>query len=139
MEKFSESQTWYVVFNKTRGAHRWWKIFLHKDFGHVYAIRESNGGSLLYNYLQHATAISNYDEPVESIIAREIDGGVTAVLALTVHYSSHYLPTPIEILTCVNATKRLLGIRKRIYTPKGLYHEMIKAGAHILKPYCIDK
>lgn len=82
-------------------------------------------------------AIREYPNTLEDIIAQELAQNPTAILMMTVHYGSHYKLMPLELLTCVSVAKRVLGIRSRLITPKGLYHELIKAGAVIIKPYCI--
>lgn len=112
---------------------------MHRDFQHVHLVRGSNGKALMINPFVHVMAIREYDNTIESFLLQEAEQNPTAILQLTVHYGSHYKPAPMELLTCVSVAKRILGIRNRLITPKALYHELIKAGAIIIKPYCITQ
>lgn len=134
MERYTDSQTWLIVFDRSLG-NNWWSRVLHPLFGHVHLLRESRGHTLMVNSMAHIMAVREYPNSLPDIIAQEMAQNPTAILQYTVHYGAHYKPAPIELLTCVSVVKRILGIRTRCFTPKGLYHEMIKAGALILKPY----
>lgn len=135
MERYTDSITWYVVFDKCY-ARRWWSYFLHKDFGHVHLWRQAQNQSIMINLLSHAMCVRHCDQTIEQAIENELAHGCTAILSHTVHYSAFYKPRPLEPITCVSVAKRLLCISKPI-TPKQLYHEMIEAGATIIKPFTI--
>lgn len=137
MERYTDSQTWVIVFDRSYGARKWWHCFLHPQFQHVHLLRDNRDYCLMINSFQHVMAVREYPNTLEDIMQQEIAQNVTAILQLTVHYGSHYKPAPLELLTCVSMAKRLLGIRSRLITPKALYHELIKAGAFVIKPYCI--
>lgn len=137
MERFTDSQTWYIIFDKGYGPKGWWDLFLHPKFRHVHIVREINGQAVMVNQFLHALAVREYPNSIEDFITQELNQKPTALLQYTVHYGAHYLPSHIEPLTCVTVAKRILGIRKRILTPKALYHELIKAGAHVILPYCV--
>lgn len=135
MERYTDSQTWLIVFDKTYGLkRRWW---LHRDFQHVHLIRDNRDFCLMVNSFAHVMAVKEYPNSLVDIVQQEIAQNPTAILQYTVHYGSHYKPAPIELLTCVSVAKRILGIRNRLVTPKQLYHELLKAGAEVIKPYCI--
>jgi hypothetical protein len=133
MERYTDNQTWYIIFDKSYTKRRWW---LHKDFQHVHLVRDNRDFALMVNSFAHVMAVREYPNSLEDFIAQELSFNPTAILQLTVHYGSHYRPAPIELLTCVSVAKRLLGIRHG-KTPKQLYHELIKAGALVIKGYTI--
>lgn len=137
MERLTEPQTWFIVFDRSYGGQGWWKPLLHREFQHVLLYRDMGDHVIQYNPLSHATAILVHPFSIDDVLASEIERGVTAILSYTVYYGAIYKRVPIEIHTCVSAAKRLLGIRSRLMTPKALYHELIKAGAHIIKPFAI--
>jgi hypothetical protein len=127
MERFTDSQTWYVCFQPS-GARRWWNLFLNTPFQHVMLLTEVEGGVLCINSLAHAFAVKIYPNKIEELIS-----GI--VLSRTVHYSMIYEKMPLMPLTCVAIACRILGIRKRIMTPKGLYDELIKSGCNVIIPH----
>lgn len=137
MERFKDSQTWYVVFD-TSTSGNWWTRLLKKEFRHVLLWREIEGGCICINPLAHVFAVQYYaNAKLDDMIRQELEQGCTAILSQTVHYSSFYHIQPIEPFTCVTVAKRMLGIRKRIITPFALYREMVKMGATIIKPFTI--
>lgn len=136
MERFTDSQTWIVVFDKCHGQ-AWYRYFLHPKFGHVHLLREINGKCLMVNSFLHVLAVKEYPNTLCEMIQAEAERGVTAMVQFTVHYSSHYRPGYLEPITCVSVAKRILGIRRRLITPKALYHELIRAGALVIKPYVV--
>lgn len=137
MERYTDSQTWYVVFDRSYSGLKWFHLFLHPKFRHVHLLRDNRDFCLMVNSFAHVMAVREYPNTLEDIIQQELAQNPTAILSYTVHYHSHYKPAFIEPLTCVTVAKRILGIRSRLQTPKQLYHEMIKAGATVIKPYCI--
>lgn len=133
MERFTDSQTWLVVFDRCYGLkRRWW---LHPAFQHVHLLRDNRDQCLMVNSFAHVMAIREYPNTLEDILQQELLQNPTAILQYTIHYGSHYRPGFIEPLTCVSVAKRILGIRRRLLTPKQLYHELIRAGALVIKPY----
>ena len=137
MERYTDSQTYYVVFDRAHSKH-WISLFLHPRFQHVHLLRDNRDFCLLINSFAHCMAIREYPNTLEDILFQEAEPRPTPILQMTVHYGSIYKPAPIELLTCVSVAKRLLGIRTRCLTPRGLYKEMIKAGATVIIPYCPD-
>ena len=136
MERYTDSQTWYCVFDKAYGLKKWWQRFLHKDFQHVHLIRDNRDYCLMVNSMQHVMAVREYPNTLEDILAQEIEQSPSAILMMTVHYGSHYKHMPLEPLTCVTVAKRLLGINARaVQTPRSLYCEMLKAGATVIKGF----
>lgn len=138
MERLTEPQTWFVVFDRSYGGLGWWKPFISKKFQHIILFRDMGGYVLQYNTLSHMTGILIHPFSIDDVLASEIERGVTAILSHTVYYGALYKRCYIEPHTCVSGAKRLLGIRSRLITPKALYHELIKAGAHVIKPYCVS-
>lgn len=136
VERYTDSQTWIAVFDRSHGVRRWWHYLLHPQFRHVHMLRDNRGQCLLVNSFLHVMAVREYPNTLEDILQQELEQNPTAILQLTVHYGSHYQPAPLELLTCVSVCKRLLGIR-RGRTPKQLYHEMIRAGAIVIKPFAV--
>lgn len=137
MERYLDSQTWIVVFDRSYASLKWWHRLLHPQFQHCHLLRDNRDYCLLVNCFQHSFAIREYPNTLEDIVSQELEQNPTAILQMTVHYGSYYKQLPFELLTCVSVAKRLLGISTRVFTPKGLYHEMIRAGAIIIKPYTI--
>jgi hypothetical protein len=76
---------------------------------------------------------------LEDVVKSELGRGVTAILSHTVYYGGIYKRSYIEPYTCVSAVKRVLGIRSRLFTPKALYFELLKAGALPIKHACITR
>ena len=91
----------------------------------------------MVNSFAHVMAIREYPNTLDDILQQELLQNPTAILQMVVHYGSHYRPGFIEPLTCVSVAKRILGIRRRLLTPKQLYHELIRAGALVIKPYSV--
>lgn len=138
MERYKDSQTWYVAFDRSYGGFKWWHSFLHPKFRHVHLFRDNRDCCLVVNSFHHVMAVREYPNTLMDYMQQEIAQNPTAILQLTVHYGSHYKPNHLEPLTCVSVAKRLLGIRNRfVFTPKQLYHELLKAGAEVIKPYCV--
>lgn len=127
MERFTSSQTWYVCFMPST-TRTWYNFFLHPQFRHILLLRETDGGVLVANSMAHCFAIDTYPGEIKDYIT-----GI--VLSRTVHYGMIYEPMPILPTSCVTFACRLLGIRKRIFTPRGLYKELIKCGANIIIPH----
>jgi hypothetical protein len=134
-ERLTESVTWYIIFDECHIG-RWWSKLLHPKFGHVHLWRQAGEQSILVNPLSHAMCVRHCDQTIDAAIQNEIASGCTAVLGFTVHYGSFYRPKPLEFLTCISIAKRILCINKST-TPKQLYHELIKAGAQVIKPFTI--
>jgi hypothetical protein len=137
MERFTDNQTWYVVFDRNYGGLKWWHCFMNPKFRHVHLLKENRGHCLMVNSFAHVMAVREYPNSIVDIIQQELAQNPTAILQYTVHYGSHYKQSYIEPLTCVSVVKRILGIRSRLLTPKALYHELIRAGATVIKPYCV--
>ena len=137
MERYTDSQTWYAIFDRSHGGRTWWKLFLHPAFQHVHLVRDNRDYSLAVNSFRHVMAVREYPNTIEDFLQQELAQNPTAILQMTVHYGSYYKECPIDILSCVSVAKRLLGIHSRLLTPKQLYHEMIRAGATVIKPYCV--
>ena len=137
MERFTDSQTYYVVFDQALGIRKWWHILLHPKFRHVFLMRDNSEGSLVINSMAHVIAIKQYPNSITNLVQQELAQFPTAILQYTVHYGSHYKENYIELLTCVSVVKRILGIRSHLITPKSLYHELLKAGAIAIKPYVV--
>lgn len=127
MERFTDSQTWYVCFTPST-TRKWYNFLMRPEFKHVMLMREIDDGVLVVNPLQHCLASKIYPTKLVDCIS-----GI--VLSRTVHYGMIYNPMPIMPMTCVTVACRLLGIRKRIFTPHGLYKELIKSGANVVIPY----
>jgi hypothetical protein len=128
MERFTDSQTWFAVFDGST-ERRWWNLFLHERWRHVLLWRQLDDGVLCINPLSHVLAVRHYTGAVEHYIGQEIEQKCSAVLSLTVHYSMVYERQLLDWVSCVSIAKRILGIRKRVITPKGLHKAMLKAGA----------
>ena len=136
MERYTDSQTWVIVFDKGYGPIRWFYRLWHKEFQHVHLLRDNRDYCLMVNPFAHCTAIREYPNTLFDIIQQELKQNPTAVLQITTHYGSFYKPAPIELLTCVSMVKRILCINSiLVLTPKQLYWELIKAGAIVIKPY----
>lgn len=136
MQRFEESQTWLVVFDRSYGAPEWWKFLLHRDFKHVRMYQVLDDGYIAADSLRHVMCVRSISKNDTDVIATEARS--TAILCATVHYSGIYKKAPIEIMTCITVAKRILGIHGRwIWTPRGLYRELLKSGAKVVKPWTI--
>lgn len=133
-ERLTDVQTWYVVFDVSRGG-SWFAKLLPWDFQHVILFRESAAGSLMLNPMSQLIAVKEYEINIIDVIRQEIEQGVTAVLQYTVYAGAHYKGWPPEPMTCVSIAKKVLGIRAWVFTPYGLYKELLRAGAIAIKPY----
>lgn len=135
MERHTEVQTWYVCFDISH-AFSWWTIFLHHKFQHIILFKESaSGGTIMLNPMSQLLAIKEYDNSIVNIINQEATQGTTAILQYTVYAGAHYRDWIVEPLTCVSVAKKVLGFRRRLITPYGLYKELLRAGAIAIKPY----
>lgn len=137
MERYTDSQTYYIVFDKALGLkRRWW---LHREFQHVHLLRDNRDFCLMINSMAHVMAVKEYPNTLEDILQQEILQNPTAILQRIIHYGACYKPSNIEILTCVSVAKRVLGIRNRwVLTPRQLYKELLRSGALTIKPYTPD-
>jgi hypothetical protein len=134
-ERLVDVVTYYVVFDRCHVG-RWWSKLLHPQFGHCYLWRQAGDGSILINPLSHALCVRHCDQSIEQAIENELLHDCTAIVAHTVHYGAFYKPKGLEILSCVSIAKRLLCLNNG-RTPKQLYHETIKAGGNVIKPFTI--
>lgn len=137
LERYTDSQTWYVIFDRSTGTRKWWSWFLHRDFQHVHVVRECGDSTLMINSFLHCMAAKEYPCDIFNFMQQELAQDPTAVLMITVHYGAHYKPMPLDLLTCVSVVKRLLCIRSRAITPMQLYRELLRAGATVVKPHCV--
>jgi hypothetical protein len=137
LERFTETQNWVVVFDRSYGR-AWWKVFLHPRFQHVHCLRETaDGRTLMVSSMAHVMCVREYPNSLFDIVQQELGQNPTAILQYLVHYGSSYKHAPIDFLTCVSVVKRLLGITTGVNTPKQLYHELIRAGATVIKPFTV--
>lgn len=123
---YNESQTWYVCFASSTVS-PWYAKLLHPMYRHVYLLSEVEGGVLYVDCMRHALAVSVRPGKIEEYL------GNGAVLCRIVHYGMLYKPAPIRMLSCVSIALMLLGINKRIFTPRGLYKELKRAGALVIR------
>lgn len=128
MERYTASQTWYVVFDRTT-QRKWWSLFLDRDYGHVSLWLGCDDGCVWVNPLSHCVAIKRFESPVEEMLRQEAEQKPTAILARTVNYGMLWKPRLAEPLTCVSVAKRVLGVGGFVFTPKQLHRKLLTIGA----------
>ena len=113
-----------VVFDGRAGL-PWLKV-LRPGFRHCFALIESDAGWIVYNPLSNRTEIGLVGPRKVEDLRRHFDRHKMAcvVVRLPAAYSSS--ARPLAIFTCVEAIKRLLGIRRAsVITPWNLFKFLI--------------
>lgn len=102
-----------------------WLRFLRPGFRHCYAVAESQGQWFVYNPASHQTAVHALGKfPSGLLIEWLLAEGHTVVMC-RIEKAAHRV-APVRPYTCVEALKRLLGVRaKWVFTPWQLYKYLI--------------
>lgn len=123
---------WYVGFNGDYNGRekRWWDIFTCNEFRHCMLLGYDPqlGVWLYYDPTMNGAAVEIFcqDDPsIDMIIQHFAVNGKW----LKVKPQKHLFVTGLWRLYCVTAVKHILGIKSSALTPKGLYRDLVKAGA----------
>ncbi len=104
----------------------WWLRFLRSGFKHCYAVVEDRGQWVVYNPASHKTdiiVIGSY--PMARLMDR-LYGNKEVIVGMRVRNAPNRM-APIRPFSCVEAVKRLLGIRAPYaFTPWQLYKHLIR-------------
>jgi hypothetical protein len=129
-------QDWYVLFGDGFSATRpWWHRFLAPGYRHCMALRAtwSGGASILVEHIGNRLLVEVFPEPVDDLVLRYLQQRQTRhALKVRVPNPDDAMPQAMLRLpmTCVEATKALLGIRApRIIFPRQLAQHLRAAGA----------
>lgn len=134
-EYFDEVQSWLIVFDKGQSEQkRWWHL-LPLRMGHVFLLREAGSGVLMLNPVEWGLAV-RYESISLIDAAQHYGANAQAILSYTCDYRRNVLPVRRGVITCVSIVKAVLGLRKcRAVTPFGLYRQLLKRGAFVVKPF----
>lgn len=128
----------YVVFQGAKEA-RFWDSWTDKGFRHCWAFHPVDfpaPGLMADQYcLKVEVAAKRIDTncwwaPPDNVIEHFLKAGVTDILRVRVDIGGNSRYIPRGLLTCVSATKSLLGLRAWwVLSPLQLYAHLIRHGA----------
>ncbi len=110
------------------GGHAEYKAlrFLRPGFRHCFAVIESQGKWVLYNPLSIGTQLDVWPGDCEETLRLWLETHGYKVIMVQVR-SLELEPLPWSIFSCVEAVKRVLGVRAPwIMTPWQLYKSLVK-------------
>lgn len=115
-----------VVFSGE--AHLFWLRLLRPGFRHCFLALESHGRWITYDPMLHRTALALLSVPASFDLAGWYRvRGLTVVVTRVPPLPAQPRPMPWGPFTCVEAIKRILGIRdRRIVTPWRLYRRLAR-------------
>jgi hypothetical protein len=105
----------------------WWLRWLRPGFRHCYALIECESGWVICNPASHRTEIRSIGCPALADLLDWLfaDGAVVAAWRLS---EVPNRMAPVRPFTCVEAVKRLLGLRAPgVFTPWQLYQHMSRS------------
>lgn len=123
---------WYIGFvgDFEGRPKRWHDFFTHKQFRHVFAMGFEPRLNCYVVYEPHT-----FGTTIEVIPA---DDQTISQLIFTISQCGHWLKVKAQPgqfffgqpwLSCVTAIKHLVGLRSCALRPKGLYRDLVRAGA----------
>lgn len=122
--EWTEGARAFVVFSGS--ADLPWLRLLRPGFRHCYAVVESRGLWAAYNPASHQTDLSVIGELPFSMLAAWLFDGEKTVVGCRVSRAEHRL-APVRPYTCVEAIKRLLGLRAPlVFTPWQLFRHLTR-------------
>lgn len=115
----------WVVFRDC--ASPWWRVLLRPGFGHCLVVVPAPAHWLVMDPLSHFTDLGAVPrDEIPDLPARFRDQGMTVVD--TVVHRDADTPAPWAPFTCVEAVKRVLGLRDpKVFTPWRLYRALVGA------------
>lgn len=126
------TRTYYIIFDKCRGARMFWHWFTGSEYAHVYLVTElSNNKTLLITPTPSECLIDEWPCHIEQAIGL-LSKDATSILRYTCKYNSLKLYVPRGIVSCVSVTKYFLGLRGWVLnlpTPRNLHKQLLKLGA----------
>ena len=122
-------RTYYVVFDKRRGAFRFWNLFTRKSFDHIYLMTELNGSTLVINPMPPGCKVDEWPCSVDQAV-KFLSKESTAILRWPVKYKSLNHFKVYSIMSCVSHCSYLLGVGGFfIVSPLHLFKKLKKLGA----------
>ncbi len=122
----NDPQNMWIVFSGESEI-RWIKWFLKKGFRHCYAILNDGSKWITCDPLAHKTEIAVHHQlPADFDLPKWLSNRGLKVVPIPTTEFKHK-PLPPAFFTCVEAVKRLAGVRKmRILTPYQLFKYLEK-------------
>ena len=137
MELFSDAVTFAVIFQKRSKSPHWSSFWLHRDFAHVYLLRECERGTMIINPLAWGIMTDFDARPFDQVVIDHAKDSSACLLYVADYRFNTYSITRL-IYSCVQIVKSVLGFRSgaTIQTPKSLYRALLlKQGAKVIKPW----
>ena len=120
------SVSWYIGFTARPRKH-WFDVFTSKNFRHVLALSYDPACEvwLYYDVGLNGTYIDSFPKgsPVIAALIAEVPRWLKTNVRQTLY------PRGLWRFYCVPAIKSLVGLKSCALTPKGLYRDLVKAGA----------
>jgi len=118
-----------VVFSKKTDL-LWLRLLLSRSFRHCYIMIEDEHGWTAIDALAHQTEVSRIERlPAEALAKFQEHIGNQAII--TTIREAPQKQAPFSLFTCVENTKRILGIHNRsIITPQQLFNYLKKEPIH---------
>lgn len=139
---------WWVGFSDAEGPVKWWDLFTRKGFRHIYIYAEIEGRVIVYVMTRGGlvTLYLNMDgmDPTFSVheyLKKEYSGNI--IVPVKGRIETGKSMWRLSPFTCVELARSLLGIRRMVFTPYGLYKYVIKknmvAGTVVQDPDSVVK
>lgn len=118
-------ETWYVIFEKSNIKHWIFKL-IHKDISHCYAVKKSQGG---YYWVIVDGKYPRVEVNIQPLTlyptVRDLVGDKALILTIKKEYNLEKAIHHLNIMTCVDIVKGVLGIRDFwCWTPYQLYKRL---------------
>lgn len=115
----------WLVFTSGERNH-WWHWFLDPRFHHVYALLLRRGTWIRFDAALDGTNVDVIDAPVYAMAQDLVEpGAIVLEVKRTRQTERMRAPWVVGPLTCVEAIKALLGIRRFfVWTPRQLYRHI---------------
>lgn len=125
-------RSWWVIFIDGGERLRWWDLFTRPGFRHVAAVGYDSELKVwvIYDPLAPATRLEVVpDGPhIDGLLGELVSGG--KVLRVIPKACRRIAP---PMFGCVGAIKALLGIRGGALVPHGLYRQLLRDGAEVVR------
>ncbi len=128
---------WAVVFSGARkpDAHFVTRL-LHKDFAHVFLIREAEQGAVVIDPLKWGIA-TVYEPHDFNDVVEHYAADASAILLVLSDYNGKNKPVWRGFYNCVTIVKAMLALKAGlVFTPRQLYNTLRKRGdVKIIRAY----
>lgn len=119
---------YFVIFDKRRGAPRFWHMFTSRDFDHVWLLCQINGITVSIQPTSKECDINIWFYTLHEVL-ESLSKDVTAILEYDTSYKNLKGYIPRGIMSCVSLCKYLLGVGGFTFTPYRLYKQLKRLGA----------